>query len=61
MGWLVTVQERGWDWGPGMHPMWWIGGAWGLGMLGVMLLFFGPLVPALLTLSLHDALPISPA
>lgn len=27
------------DWG--MHPMWWIGGAWGIGMLLLMLLFWG--------------------
>ena len=40
--WLTTetvlLQERGYDWGWGMHPMWWMGGAWGIGM---MVLSFG--------------------
>ena len=40
--WLVTAtavaQERPYEWGWGMHPMWW--GAWGFGMMLVMLLFW---------------------
>jgi len=50
MGWLVTVQERGWDWGSGMHPMWWIGGAWGLGMLAMMLVFWGLVITGIVLL-----------
>lgn len=36
---LALAQERpyGWD----MHPMWWMGGAWGIGMMFMMLLFWG--------------------
>ena len=40
--WLGTgtasVQERIYEWGWGMHPMWW--GAWGFGMMLLMLLFW---------------------
>ena len=42
LNWLVTgavlAQERAYEWGCGMHPMWW--GAWGLGMMLMMLLFW---------------------
>ena len=36
---LSLAQERpyGWD----MHPMWWMGGAWGIGMMFMMFLFWG--------------------
>ncbi len=41
-GWLmpgiVSAQERIYEWGWGMHPMWW--GAWGVGMMLMMLLFW---------------------
>ena len=44
-GWLVPdttwAQERPYYWGWGMHPMWWIGGAWGIGMMLMMLVFWG--------------------
>ena len=44
-GWLVPetvwAQERGYEWGWGMHPMWWIGGVWGIGMMLMMLVFWG--------------------
>ena len=47
--WLVTgtllVQERVYEWGWGMHPMWW--GAWGLGMMVLMLLFWGLVIVGL--------------
>ena len=33
------AQERGADWGWGMHPMSWMWGAWGLGMMLMMLVF----------------------
>jgi putative membrane protein len=40
--WIMTgaalVQERGYEWGWGMHPMWW--GAWGFGMMFMMGLFW---------------------
>lgn len=35
------AQERGLDWGWGMHPMSWMWGAWGLGMMVMMLVFWG--------------------
>jgi len=34
----VLAQERVYEWGWGMHPMWW--GAWGFGMMLIMLLFW---------------------
>lgn len=36
----VFVQERPYDWGWGMHPMGWMGGMWGIGMMFMMLLFW---------------------
>jgi putative membrane protein len=43
MNWFVPgfafAQERP-DWGWGMHPMWWMGGAWGIGMMFMMFLFW---------------------
>jgi len=40
--WAVPVvlwaQERSYEWGWGMHPMMW--GAWGFGMMFVMMLFW---------------------
>jgi len=41
----LLVQERGYEWGWGMHPMWW--GAWGLGMMLMMLLFWGLVIVGL--------------
>ncbi|HEU4367838.1 MAG TPA: SHOCT domain-containing protein [Methylomirabilota bacterium] len=35
------AQERGADWGWGMHPMSWMWGAWGLGMMVMMVVFWG--------------------
>jgi putative membrane protein len=43
----VLAQGRAEDWGWGMHPMWWIGSAWGLGMLLMMLLFWGLVIAAI--------------
>ena len=34
------AQERGLDWNWGMHPMSWMWGAWGLGMMLMMLVFW---------------------
>ena len=36
---IAWAQERSWEWG--MHPMWWIGGVWGIGMMLMMLVFWG--------------------
>lgn len=41
MDWTVLMQERSWD-GWGMHPMMW--GAWGVGMMFMMLVFWAVVV-----------------
>ncbi len=41
---MPGVQERIWEWGWGMHPMW---GIWGLGMTLMMLVFWGVVIAAL--------------
>jgi putative membrane protein len=41
---MPGVQERAWEWGWGMHPMW---GVWGLGMTLMMLVFWGVVIAAL--------------
>ena len=42
--WIMTgaalVQERGYEWGGGMHPIWGFWGFWGIGMMVVMLVFW---------------------
>ena len=38
---MALAQERPYEWGWGMHPMWWMGGAWGIGMMLMMMLFWG--------------------
>ena len=38
-GWAFA-QERSYDWGWGMHPMWWMGGPWGIVMMFMMFLFW---------------------
>jgi putative membrane protein len=43
----LLVQERSYEWGWGMHPMWWMGGAWGVGMMFMMLLFWILVIAAL--------------
>ncbi len=44
MTWFVPgfalAQERSSEWGWGMHPMWWMGGAWGIGMMFMMFIFW---------------------
>ena len=37
----AVAQERAYEWGGGMHPMW---GIWGLGMMLMMLVFWGVVV-----------------
>ena len=36
----ASAQERAYDWGWGMHPMWGLWGIWGFGMMLFMLLFW---------------------
>jgi putative membrane protein len=38
---LAAAQDRPYGWGPGMHPMW---GVWGIGMMFVMLVFWGVII-----------------
>jgi len=42
---LVLAQERAWEWGA--HPMMFMWGAWGIGMLVMMLLFWGVVIAGL--------------
>ena len=45
-GWhLALAQERPWEW-PG-HPMMFMWGAWGIGMMVMMLLFWGVVITGL--------------
>jgi putative membrane protein len=37
----ALAQERPWEWGPGMHPGWWMWGAGGLVMMLMMLTVWG--------------------
>jgi putative membrane protein len=37
-GW---AQERTYEWSWGMHPMGWMWGAWGIGMMLMVLVFWG--------------------
>jgi putative membrane protein len=43
----ALAQERPWEWGPGMHPGWWMWGAGGLVMMLMMLVFWGVLIAAI--------------
>lgn len=38
---VAAAQERAYEWGGGMHPMW---GVWGIGMMLMMLVFWGVVV-----------------
>jgi putative membrane protein len=40
-GW---AQDRTYEWSWGMHPMGWVWGAWGIGMMLMMLVFWGLLI-----------------
>lgn len=42
----ALAQERPYDWGWGMHPMGWMGGMWGLGMIFMMLVFWALVITA---------------
>jgi putative membrane protein len=41
---LAVAQERRYEWGWGMHPMWGMWGAWGIGMMVMMLVFWGVVI-----------------
>lgn len=34
------AQQRSYEWGYGMHPMWGMGGVWGIGMMLMMFVFW---------------------
>jgi len=38
---LAAAQDRPYEWGWGMHPMW---GVWGIGMMLMMLVFWGVVI-----------------
>lgn len=40
----AAAQERGYGWGWGMHPMGGVWGAWGLGMMLMMFVFWGVVI-----------------
>jgi putative membrane protein len=46
--WLVPhvawAQERTFEWGGGMHPMWGLWGIWGIAMMLMMLVFWGVVI-----------------
>ena len=50
-GWMVPgmvwAQQRPYEWEWGTHPMWWMWGAWGIGMMLIMLLFWGAVIVGL--------------
>jgi putative membrane protein len=41
---VAAAQERPYEWGWGMHPMWGVWGAWGIGMTLMMLVFWGVVI-----------------
>ena len=50
-GWMTSgmawAQQRPYEWEWGRHPMWWMWGAWGIGMMLIMLLFWGTVIVGL--------------
>jgi putative membrane protein len=44
---LVLAQERTWEWQWSGHPMMFMWGAWGIGMMVMMLLFWGVVIAGL--------------
>lgn len=41
---LASAQERVYEWGWSGHPMWWMWGAWGIGMMLFMLVFWAAVI-----------------
>jgi putative membrane protein len=44
---VALAQERPYEWGWGMHPMWGMWGAWGIGMMLMMLVFWSVVIVGL--------------
>jgi putative membrane protein len=44
---IASAQDRPYEWGWGMHPMGWMGGMWGLGMMFMMLVFWALVITAI--------------
>ncbi len=42
----VAAQERVYEWGWAMHPMWGVWGAWGIAMMVMMLVFWAVVIAA---------------
>jgi hypothetical protein len=40
----LAAQERVYEWGWGMHPMWGVWGAWGVVMMVMMLAFWAVVI-----------------
>ena len=43
----VSAEERMWEWHGSMHPMWWMWSTWGIGMMLMMLVFWGLVIVGL--------------
>lgn len=43
----AQAQERAYEWGWGMHPMWGVWGAWGIGMMLMVLIFWAVVIVAI--------------
>ena len=41
---VAPAQERAYEWGGAMHPMWGMWGAWGIVMMLMMLVFWGVVI-----------------
>jgi len=49
-GWMapgLALAQRPYEWEWRTHPMWWMWGAWGIGMMLIMLLFWGAVIAGL--------------
>ncbi len=44
---MLSIQERMYEWGWGMHPMAGVWGAWGVGMMVMMFLFWAVVIVGL--------------
>ncbi len=44
---VASAQERPYEWGWGMHPMWWAWGAGGVVMMVMMLVFWSAVIVSL--------------
>jgi putative membrane protein len=49
-GWMtpdMARAQRPYEWEWGTHPIWWMWGAWGIGMMLIMLLFWSTVIMGL--------------